>query len=346
VRYDGKSIPIDGSSLSGAEIQVIGPDGVTNYPVILTGTQPASNNGGGENAIDASYQFTPPTGAFHAADNGAYAIVLQNNAVFDAQHHVVAAAQLGTFNVDVMDTVETGPDFEVAGISRLKTTKFLPGQSANVSVKLANLSTDDFPGADVTVNMMLRPSGGGDLVPLGGEPVVVSFPAPSGKHVKSPRPAKLTFMISASVAAGTYELVPALSASVPEKDFANNVKGFGTVEVVAPDVSVQATAPAAPLAAGKNGSFTLSVKNESSLTLLGPGTVTLEAVSITDGTATPLGSSNLSRRRLAPGHSLIVRLRRSLPAGTYSLRATAGVLDGEIQTGNNTVVSDPFTVVG
>jgi uncharacterized delta-60 repeat protein len=344
VRYDDNSIPIDSSSLSGAEIQVVGPDGVTNYPVTRVGTpQPASDSGGGENAIDASYQFTPAAGAFHAADNGTYAIVLQNDAVFDAQHNAAAAGKLATFSVDVVDPVTTGPDFEVATISRLKTTKFLPGQSASVSVKVANLSTDDFPGADVTVTMMLRPSGGGDLVPLGGDPAELSFPAPSGKHAKSPKPAKLTFTVPASVAAGTYELVPALTASLPEKDFANNVKGFGTVEVVAPDVSVQTT-PSAPLRAGKNGSFTLSVKNESSITMLAPATVTLAAVSAADGSVTQIGSQDLSRRRLAAGRSIVIKLRGSLPAGTYSLRATASTLDGEVRTDNNTVVSDPITI--
>src|SRR5262249_10910506 len=89
-------VGIDVSSLGTGDITVTGPGGVSVIPTFET----VNDFTNGTPRL-ATYQFTPPGGAWDGSDNGAYTINMNANQVFDTDPvmHSVLAGSIGGFSV-------------------------------------------------------------------------------------------------------------------------------------------------------------------------------------------------------------------------------------------------------
>ncbi len=125
---------IDAASLSDGDLLISGPGGT--FGVTFVGFT------GGAGAVTASYQMTPPGGAWDLADDGVYTIQIVGNEVHDLDlfPHAVPAGIKGSFTVGVLTTifVDTNPAgraFSVDGVSYSAPQKFLwtPGSSHTIA---------------------------------------------------------------------------------------------------------------------------------------------------------------------------------------------------------------------
>jgi hypothetical protein len=89
---------IDPSSLDGADVSVLAPNGSTILGAFVSST---SSAGGRTRA--ATYAVAPPGGSWDPADSGTYTIVLNPNQVRSATGEAVAGGTLGNFVADVSD---------------------------------------------------------------------------------------------------------------------------------------------------------------------------------------------------------------------------------------------------
>ena len=95
---------IDGTTVNGSELQVLGPDGLPVGTLILTGT---SLDGvyvnGNSNILTATYKLTVPNDYWsNSSHNGNYTISLKANTVKDTAGLAVEGRDLGLFRVDVI----------------------------------------------------------------------------------------------------------------------------------------------------------------------------------------------------------------------------------------------------
>ena len=94
---------IDFTTLDASDVTVTGPGGIGNVPVTGASVNVASN---GTPRV-ATYTFTPPGGAWDAADNGLYTIGISGNQIGDddgTQLFVAADANFATFTVNATNT--------------------------------------------------------------------------------------------------------------------------------------------------------------------------------------------------------------------------------------------------
>jgi hypothetical protein len=89
---------IDSSSVDGADISVLAPDGSTIPAAFVSST-----SSGGGTSRTATYSVAPPGGAWDPADSGTYTIVLNGNQVRSTTAEAVAGGTLGNFVADVSD---------------------------------------------------------------------------------------------------------------------------------------------------------------------------------------------------------------------------------------------------
>jgi hypothetical protein len=59
------------------------------------------DNSGNGTPRTATYQITPPNGAWDMTANGAYTLTLQTNQVFDTAGNAGVSAAVGSFNVNI-----------------------------------------------------------------------------------------------------------------------------------------------------------------------------------------------------------------------------------------------------
>ncbi|NES94124.1 MAG: DUF4347 domain-containing protein [Desertifilum sp. SIO1I2] len=81
-------------TLDNNDIRVTGPNGFTQLATLVSPPFPGNNT-----PISATYQITPPGGAWDAADSGTYTLELLANQVTDTTGNPAAPATLGTFIV-------------------------------------------------------------------------------------------------------------------------------------------------------------------------------------------------------------------------------------------------------
>ncbi|MBD2311394.1 DUF4347 domain-containing protein [Desertifilum sp. FACHB-1129] len=89
---DNRAIAI--GTLDNNDIRVTGPDGFSQLATLVSPPFPGNNT-----PISATYQITPPGGAWDAADSGTYTLELLANQVTDTTGNPAAPATLGSFIV-------------------------------------------------------------------------------------------------------------------------------------------------------------------------------------------------------------------------------------------------------
>lgn len=96
---------VNGSSISGAVVQVQMPNGSTIMATpgnfMLSGIQDGQ---GDAQTVTVTYQITPPGGSWSSAPNGTYIINLVSNPPIDLAGNAVATGTLGSFTVNVGTT--------------------------------------------------------------------------------------------------------------------------------------------------------------------------------------------------------------------------------------------------
>ena len=92
------------ATLTSSNVTVTGPNGFSQPAAFVD-----ANSAGDKSPLTATYQFTPPGGAWSAADDGAYTVSMQLDQVSDTHGNYVAAGPLGSFNVNIPDQTPPVP---------------------------------------------------------------------------------------------------------------------------------------------------------------------------------------------------------------------------------------------
>lgn len=90
-------VGVDVTTLGDGDIQISGPGFAAPVPAVFSGWS------GSPQSLSATYQFTPPGGAWDPADNGSYAVQVMGNAIFDLDSlpQPAPAVDLGSIKVFV-----------------------------------------------------------------------------------------------------------------------------------------------------------------------------------------------------------------------------------------------------
>ncbi|MDB5299969.1 MAG: conserved repeat domain protein [Phycisphaerales bacterium] len=146
----GDNIALDTASFDNADVVISGPGNFTT-PASLVTVDNAVNGA----PRTATYQFTPPGGAWSAAGNGVYALTLQPGQIADTAGNLNAVQTLGTFTVAVPAPVSTAPGAPAlaagsdSGVSQSDGITNLNNSSPSMALQFVVPSTT--PGATVTV---------------------------------------------------------------------------------------------------------------------------------------------------------------------------------------------------
>lgn len=93
-------VAINVSTIDTGDVRITGPNGFNVSPL----TSALNNNANGTPRI-ATYTFTPPGGSWDTGDNGTYNVVMQASQVADTSGNFVAAGNIGSFSVNIPDTI-------------------------------------------------------------------------------------------------------------------------------------------------------------------------------------------------------------------------------------------------
>ncbi len=126
---------VTGSTIDSKDLTVTAPDG-TVLPVSLVGVNTAGNG----TPRTATYSIAAPGGKWDAADKGKYTVAVKAGEVSDTSNNKIAAANLGSFTVDVL--VDQQP---VAGRIRIEAEDYKTG---NNGVEFFDTSRNNFGGGD------------------------------------------------------------------------------------------------------------------------------------------------------------------------------------------------------
>jgi len=132
------------ATLSGAVVQVLPPS--SGAPIFATfegmAAVGATDGIGDAKSLVATYQITPPGGAWTIADNGVYTVTLGGGAVTDLAGNPVASGSLGTFSVNL-------------------------GTAGSTTTALAAMPTSSLFGQSVTFTATVTAQAPGSGIPTG-----------------------------------------------------------------------------------------------------------------------------------------------------------------------------------
>lgn len=343
------------ATLGENDLLIVGPGGVERL------AQFVGNNGaiGDAERLSGRYRFLPADGTvFKASENGAYNILVLDNAVSDASGGFATRATVGNFELAIEGQVVPPPPARVPGIAVASVAGKVPPSviggdrkaRAALAVALTNAADAAFAGP---VTVTLFASTDGTLDP-GKATQIAQVNANLRLKPAASKPVKVNALIPA-LANGSYTLVARVSgAGTDNVEFA---RGGPAVAVEQPVIRiiVPAAAPLPrPLKLGKTGMVALPLRNGGNV--MAKGTAAIELLASTDGTpanATSLGVVN-AKVGLKPGASKPARLKLALPAslpagpGTYTLLArltSVGSLGAPNETDGTIVGSIQVTFV-
>jgi hypothetical protein len=152
------NLAIDIGSLDGSDVRVTGPAGFSQLATLVS-VNPATDG----TPRTVTYQITPPGGAWDAADGGTYTVALQANQVRDTAGNAVAAATLGTFQVNLITRIYL-PLFMTPGqpdlVAKISITpnklSFAAGEPVVVTVTVTNQG--NAPATGFWVDLLINPS--------------------------------------------------------------------------------------------------------------------------------------------------------------------------------------------
>jgi hypothetical protein len=152
------NLALDIGSLDGSDVRVSGPGGFSQLATLVA-ANPATDG----SPRSVTYQITPPGGAWDSADGGTYTVALEANQVHDTAGNPVAAAVLGTFQVNLIYRVylpfiaNPGQPDLVARISLAPDQRtFAAGEPVVVSVTVTNQG--NAPATGFWVDLLINPS--------------------------------------------------------------------------------------------------------------------------------------------------------------------------------------------
>jgi hypothetical protein len=152
------NLALDIGSLDGSDVRVTGPAGFSQLATLVS-VNPATDG----TPRTVTYQITPRGGAWDSADGGSYTVALEANQVHDTAGNPVAAAALGTFQVNFIYRVylpfiaNPGQPDLVARISLAPDQRiFAAGAPVVVSVTVTNQG--NAPATGFWVDLYINPS--------------------------------------------------------------------------------------------------------------------------------------------------------------------------------------------
>jgi uncharacterized delta-60 repeat protein len=335
------------ATLGEGDLLIVGPGGVERLAQFV-GSNGATGDG---ERLSGRYRFSPADGTvFKATDNGAYNILVLDNAVADAGGGFATRATVGSFELAIEGQVTPPPPTRVPGVAVASVGGKVPASviggdkkaKAALAVTLTNAAATDFAGP-VTVTLFASTDG---TVNPGAATQIAQVNANLKLKPAASKPVKVNALIPA-LATGNYTLVAMVAGA--GTDNVEFLKGGPAVAVEQPVIrlTVPTAAPLPkPLTLGKTASVALPLRNGGNV--MAKGTVAIELLASTDGTpgnATSLGVVN-AKVGLKPNSAKPAKLKLTLPAslpmgpGTYTLlaRLTAVGSLGAPNEGNGTIV--------
>src|SRR5262249_50381990 len=139
VTYDDDAA-VDVGTLGSTDIMVTGPNGFSQYATFLS-----VDNGTNGTPRTATYQITPAGGSWNMPDNGTYTITLRSNEVSDIVRNFIPAETLGTFSVNVPDTVAPFATLSASNITTMGSTtyNFTVTYADDVGIDTSTLGSTD-----------------------------------------------------------------------------------------------------------------------------------------------------------------------------------------------------------
>lgn len=345
------------ATLGEGDLLIVGPGGIERL------AQFVSNNGatGDFERLSGRYRFLPADGTvFRASENGAYNILVLDNAVADASGAFATRATVGNFELAI-EGGELGPPpppARVPGIAVATVGGKVPPSviggdrkaKAALAVTLTNAADLAFAGP-ITVTLFASTDG---TVNPGATTQLAQVNANLKLKPGASKPVKVNTLIP-PLANGNYTLVAMVSGA--GTDNVEFVRGGPVVAVEQPVIRLTAP-PAAPLpkplVLGKKAAIAFPLSNTGNV--LAKGNVAIELLASTGGTpdnAVSLGVVN-AKVGLKPNTTKAAKLKLTLPAslpagpGTYTLlaRLTAiGSLGAPNETDGTIVGSIQVTTV-
>ncbi|HXE52005.1 MAG TPA: VCBS repeat-containing protein [Tepidisphaeraceae bacterium] len=340
------ALQVDASTIQTGNLTVTDPHGGVQTATLVPG-----QNLGNAQFITARYQISAPSGHLDQTDNGAYSVTATSNsalAVKNANNVPVGGGSIGSFIVTA-PTATTGPDLSSGPVVAKLPTSIVGGKKGSgARVVITNSGTTAVAGT-IVVRLYASPS---NTAITGNAPVLATVTKKINlkKHgqkitVNFPR------FTWPSGTTATYYLAADVNAtnSVSEFTYANNV-GFSSagVKVAPPFVDLQNNWPGTfktPVGS-KNFALRIPVKNLGNVTAKGAATITVSAVSTSDGTTQTLSTRTVHVGTPA-GKNSTLHTNFKFPAlagGSYHLMVNV-TLPGDTSASNDTVTSPgTFTV--
>ena len=134
------NVAVDASDIGARDVRVKGPK---NSSALATFVSASTKTDG--TPITATYAVTAPGGAWDFADNGPYTVYMEPNQVSDTNDNFVAAAGIGTFNVNLPDGGDQVPTITKVTLP----APLVPGDRGSVSVVVRNIGGTKAGGTSV-----------------------------------------------------------------------------------------------------------------------------------------------------------------------------------------------------
>ncbi|NJN59166.1 MAG: hypothetical protein HC879_17545 [Leptolyngbyaceae cyanobacterium SL_5_9] len=172
------------SSLDSNDIRVTGPNGFNQFATFVR-SEPDTNS----TQRIVTYRIDAPGGTWNPVDNGSYTIAVQANQVKDNKGSAVAAGTIGTFQVNLSDSVPPGSSTPSDGTA--ENDVLLGGAGSNTLNGGEGEDTADYAQftkgvvADLSTGKVLKLAHGGLSLP---KIMPVGDSITAGEHRELPRP--------------------------------------------------------------------------------------------------------------------------------------------------------------
>jgi hypothetical protein len=134
------NVAVNVATLDSSDIQITGPNGFSQ-----TATFVSVNTNTNGTPRTATYSIGAPGGSWDSSDTGTYTIAMRTSQVADTSGNFVAAATLGTFNVNIADTTAPTATLSAPNVTTVggTTQTFTVTYSDNVAINVAGLDSSD-----------------------------------------------------------------------------------------------------------------------------------------------------------------------------------------------------------
>jgi uncharacterized delta-60 repeat protein len=330
-------VAIDVSSIGVDDVTVTSPGGAA-LPVVSARVLQAGNGA----PRTAEYTVNAPGGTFDEADNGTYAVAAVAGAVRDTSNNPLAGGALGSFSVNIVPPVATGPDLTIAFAAPVAGA-FVGGARGRALVVVTNAAGADLPANPSTVALYLSADGFVDAT----DRLLAVATVRTLKQGKTVRAKAKRIVFPDDLPAGTYHVLARADDgnAVSEKSETNNTADGGTITLAPPFTDAVPVSVSSVKVKGTRGSVTLLVRNDGNVPIKGniTGTVFASPDGTLDAGDTNLGTYSV-RGSVKPGATRRLKVKFTPPTGLtggFTLIATA-VAPGDPTPEQSTVLGGVF----